>query len=260
MPNDNQRTAVVTGANRGLGLEVSRQLAQQGYQVVLTARDESAAHAAAKSLGSGVRGEQLDVSRPDSVAAFAGRLREQVGTVHALVNNAGISMQGFDVNVVKGTLAVNFFGALTVTRALETLVADGGNVVMVSSGMGDLGAYSPRIRERFLDDTLQVDDLIALITEFENDVAAGLHTQRGWPTSAYRVSKAALNMLARIWARDRARLHVNAVCPGWVKTDMGGPGASRSVEQGASGIVWAAQLAADGPSGGFFRDGKRIDW
>jgi carbonyl reductase 1 len=254
--------AVVTGANRGLGLEVSRQLARQGHQVVLTARDGAAAQAAAESLsGHGsVSAQQLDVTQPESISAFAQRLRQTQGQIGALINNAGISMKGFNSEVVRGTLAVNFFGALHVTQALEPLLASGGNVVMVSSGMGELSAYSPAIKERFLDPELDLDGLRALVGEFESAVAARRHEQLGWPSSAYRVSKAALNALVRIFDRDVARLRFNSVCPGWVKTDMGGAGASRSVEQGAAGIVWAATLSEDAPHGGFFRDGKPIVW
>jgi NAD(P)-dependent dehydrogenase (short-subunit alcohol dehydrogenase family) len=131
---------------------------------------------------------------------------------------------------------------------------------MVSSGMGELNAYSPAIKARFLDESLAVDGLVALVGEFTAGVRAGRHEGEGWPSSAYRVSKAALNALTRILARESPRLHINAVCPGWVKTDMGGPSASRTVEQGARGIVWAATLGEGGPSGGFFRDGKAIPW
>jgi NAD(P)-dependent dehydrogenase (short-subunit alcohol dehydrogenase family) len=262
MPNTERKLAIVTGANRGLGLEVCRQLAQQGYRVVLTARDPQQAERAAASLKDAgeVRGAQLDVASQPSIDAFARLAQAELGPIHALVNNAGISIKGFDVNVVRGTLAVNFFGALHVTQALAPLVADGGNVVMVSSGMADLSAYSKEIRARFVDASLETDALTALLGEFERHVEIGDHEAHGWPSSAYRVSKAALNALTRILTRQSARLHINAVCPGWVKTDMGGAGASRTVEQGARGIVWAAMLGADGPHGGFFRDGKSIDW
>jgi NAD(P)-dependent dehydrogenase (short-subunit alcohol dehydrogenase family) len=111
-----------------------------------------------------------------------------------------------------------------------------------------------------LDPSLDVASLIALVGEFERAVEAGTHTAQGWPSSAYRVSKAALNALTRILAKQSARVHVNSVCPGWVQTDMGGSGASRTVQEGAKGIVWAATLGPDGPHGGFFRDGKAIAW
>ena len=262
MANDAQRLAVVTGGNRGLGLEVCRQLATQGYQVVLTARDAEQARQAAASLsGAGsVRAEQLDVTSQASITTLAERLRAEASSISALVNNAGISMKGFNADVVRGTLAVNFFGALHVTQALAPLVQDGGNIVMVSSGMGELSAYSRELKARFLADTLTLAGLVSLVDEFAAEVAAGQHEAHGWPSSAYRVSKAALNALTRILAKDSARVRVNSVCPGWVKTDMGGPGASRNVETGARGIVWAATLGSGGPHGGFFRDGKAIPW
>jgi len=132
--------------------------------------------------------------------------------------------------------------------------------VMVSSGMGELSAYSPALRARFLDDALDVEGLVALVDEFAGAVAEGKHSAQGWPSSAYRVSKAALNALTRILAKRSERVHVNAVCPGWVQTDMGGAGAPRSVAEGARGIVWAATLRQGGPHGGLFRDGKPIPW
>jgi len=262
MANSEQKLAIVTGGNRGLGLETCRQLASKGYRVVLTARDLEQAKRAAAGLSpaGAVSAAQLDVANDQSVQAFAEYAKKELGPLAALVNNAGISMKGFDANVVEGTLAVNFFGALRVTRALSPLVVDGGSVVMVSSGMGELNAYSPAIKARFLDEALSVEGLVALVGEFAAGVRAGRHEADGWPSSAYRVSKAALNALTRILARQSARVHINAVCPGWVKTDMGGPSASRTVEQGASGIVWAATLPASGPHGGFFRDGKAIPW
>ena len=257
-----EKCAVGTGGNRGLGLEVCRQLAKKGYQVVLTAREADKAQQAAESLKSAgqVRGAALDVTGQDSIAAFAELAQHELAPITALVNNAGISMRGFDSEVVRGTLAVNFFGALHVTQALSPLLVDGGNITMVSSGMGELSAYSPELKARFLDPSLSVESLVALVGEFQEQVKTSQHTAHGWPSSAYRVSKAALNALTRILARDSSRLRVNAVCPGWVKTDMGGPGASRDVETGASGIVWAATLGDDGPHGGFFRDGKAIPW
>ena len=131
----------------------------------------------------------------------------------------------------------------------------------VSSGMGELSAYSLKLRARFSDERIDRKKLIALVDEFAAAVAEGRHSELGWPTSAYRVSKAALNAYTRILARELKprRIRVNAVCPGWVRTRMGGQSASRDVAKGAASIVWAATL--DVPtSGGFYRDGREIAW
>ncbi|HEX2677253.1 MAG TPA: SDR family NAD(P)-dependent oxidoreductase [Polyangiales bacterium] len=256
MPDAKKLRVVVTGGNRGLGLEVCRQLAEQGHQVVLTARAHEVAEQAAATLGGAVDAAELNVTSSESIAAFAKRL----GPIDVLVNNAGISMRGFDEDVVRGTLGVNFFGALHVTQALLPLVQDGGNIVMVSSGMGELSAYSSALRARFADESLTVEGLVALVDEFAHEVGQGRHAAQGWPSSAYRVSKAALNALARVLDRQHPRLRINAVCPGWVQTDMGGKSAPRSVAEGARGIVWAATLRDGGPHGGFFRDGRAIEW
>ena len=252
------RTALVTGASRGLGLETVRQLAERGLAVILTSRTATG-EAAARRLGA--RWEPLDVGDAGSVTALADRLACDGVRVDVLVNNAGISMKGFDDHVARGTLAVNFFGPLRVTEALLPRIPDGGNIVMVSSGMGELSVYPEPLQRRFLAPALTRPALVELMTSFVRDVEAGRHAEAGWPSSAYRVSKAGLNALTRILARELAgrRIRVNAVCPGWVRTDMGGPNAARSLEQGAASIVWAA-ASEDGPTGGFFRDGKPIPW
>jgi NAD(P)-dependent dehydrogenase (short-subunit alcohol dehydrogenase family) len=259
------RVAVVTGANRGLGREVCAQLAAQGWRVWLTARDPAQAQAAAAALGAGpdaVRSHGLDVTAPSSVAGLAATLRERGEPIAALVNNAGVSLRGFNAEVVRGTLAVNYHGAERVTDALLPLLAPGACIVMVSSGMGELSGFGPALRKRFLQPGLTREALQGLLAEFLAAVERKELERLGWPRSAYSVSKAALNALTRILARElgAAGPRVNAVCPGWVRTDMGGRSASRSVQIGARGIVWAATLPAGGPSGGFFRDGKAIDW
>jgi NAD(P)-dependent dehydrogenase (short-subunit alcohol dehydrogenase family) len=253
------RTALVTGANQGIGLETCRQLKAAGLAVILTSRDEKAGRAAADALGVGYH--RLDVTRPPEIALIAADLRKQGQAVDILVNNAAVSLDGFDIGVVRKTLAANFFGALAVTEGLLPLIPDGGTIVMVSSGMGELHVYPPAIRARFADPNLTREALVALVNEFIAAVAAGDHTEKGWPSSAYRVSKAAVNALARVLARDLAprRIRVNAACPGWVRTRMGGRSAPRKVEQGAASIVWAA-LLADATTGGFFRDGRPANW
>ncbi len=253
------KTALITGGNQGIGYETCRQLKARGYAVILTSRDERAGQAAAKELG--VEYRHLDVTSASDIAALAEGLRHDGRKVDVLVNNAGISMDGFNDRVVQGTLAVNFFGALHITEGLLPLILDGGAIVLVSSGMGELHAYSPALRERFADPKLTRDQLVALVNEFVAGVAEGNHEAHGWPSSAYRVSKAALNALARVLARDLAPrdIRVNAVCPGWVRTRMGGRSAPRSLEKGAASVVWAA-AGAEGYTGGFFRDGRPASW
>jgi NAD(P)-dependent dehydrogenase (short-subunit alcohol dehydrogenase family) len=264
-PPSSIRTALVTGANRGLGLETCRQLARRGFRVLLTSRTAEG-RTAAKRLAEGgfaVEYRPLDIVDPAGIAALGDRLGSEGTRLDALVNNAGISMHGFNADVARKTLEVNFFGALRVTDALLAIVPEGGNIVMVSSGLGELSCLAPALREKFMDPHLTRDALGALLRSFIEDVEQGRHSQAGWPSSAYAVSKVGLNALVRVLAPELAarNIHVNAVCPGWARTDMGGAGAPRSVETGAASIVWAAALERGiGITGGFFRDEKRIPW
>jgi carbonyl reductase 1 len=259
---------VVTGGNRGLGRETCRQLAQTGVHVCLTSRDPDAGRAAAAELrDDGVdpallHPHPLDVTRDDSAAALAAYVRDTWGGLDILVNNAGASFRGFDADVARNTLAANFFGVVRVTDALLPLMREPSTIVMVSSGMGKLTCLSPERRRLFEDPALDRAGLLALMEAFIADVAAGQHAERGWPTSAYSVSKVGLNALTRVLDRELSArdIAVNAVCPGWVRTDMGGGSAPLSVSEGADTIVWAAVRAPDGPTGQFFRDRQSIDW
>jgi NAD(P)-dependent dehydrogenase (short-subunit alcohol dehydrogenase family) len=201
----------------------------------------------------------LDVTNAGSIAKLAAELRRDDIKLAALVNNAAISLDGFNMTVVVRTLETNFFGAMRVTDELLPLCAADAKLVMVSSGLGELSCLSQELQAKFSDPLLTREGLVALMRSFVREVELGRHAQAGWPSSAYRVSKVGLNAFARLLARElgESRIRVNAVCPGWVRTDMGGPGAARSVEQGGASIVWAATLEG-GPTGGFFRDGKAI--
>jgi carbonyl reductase 1 len=255
--------AVVTGANRGLGFQVSRDLLALGYEVLLTARERASGEQAVSTLGAPGRARSLvlDVSDSESVAQFA-REVARGPVIDALVNNAGASFDGFDEGVAARTLDTNYRGAVRVTRALLPKLAPRGNIVMVSSGMGELSRFSPALAARLLRPDLDADAIEAIAREFVAAVGHGQHASLGFPANAYSVSKALLNAFTRVLARELAESgrHVNAVCPGWVRTRMGGSAAPRTLEQGAQGIVWAATLGTDGPSGGFFRDMRAIAW
>ena len=257
--------ALVTGASRGLGLETCRQLGQRQYRVILTARNEREGRAAAERLateGIDATYRPLDVSSPSSISALANDLVADGVKLDVLVNNAGIALKGFDAEVARRTIETNFFGPLRVTDGLLDSLAAGGTIVMVSSGVGELSGFPANLRAEFLDPAMSRERLVELMNSFVDDVKTGRYRQAGWPESAYRVSKAGLNALTRLLAAELAGrgIRVNAVCPGWVRTDMGGQHASRTVEHGAASILWAALLGEDGPTGGFFRDGKPISW
>jgi NAD(P)-dependent dehydrogenase (short-subunit alcohol dehydrogenase family) len=233
-----KRVAVVTGANRGIGLEICRQLARRGgVRVVLTARDQTKGKAAAGQLrdeGLEVDFHELDVTSEKSVETLAGWLEGTCKRCDILVNNAGILADPRGSRFLdsrpetyRQTLDTNVFGPLLLSQALVPIMKRSryGRIVNISSGQGQL---------------------------FEMGAGA----------PAYRISKTALNALTRVLAAELkgSGILVNSMCPGWVKTDMGGPGAPRTVQQGADTAVWLATLPDDGPTGGFFRDRKTIAW
>jgi NAD(P)-dependent dehydrogenase (short-subunit alcohol dehydrogenase family) len=230
------RVVVVTGANRGLGLGVARALARRGERVVLTARDLEKARAAAAALaaeGLEVVPEALDVASTQSVEVFFARLDVRYGGLDVLINNAG----AFVERGISDTLSVP-----------ADLVLEGINNNAVSAVRMMQGAI-PRMQGAGRGWIVNVSSGLGALTEMGG----------GYP--AYRLSKAALNAATRVYAHEAGPgIKVNAVCPGWVKTDMGGESAPRALEQGVASIVWGADLGADGPTGGFFRDGAPLDW
>lgn len=256
------RIAVVTGTSRGIGLEIARQLAARGLRVIATSRDPVAGKKSADEHG--LPFHPLDVSSAESIDAFAAWLEKNEGGLDVLVNNAGISLDGFDAKVARRTLDVNFGGTVRTTDRLVPLLRDGARIVMVSSGMGELSCLGKDLREKFADPALSRDGLVALVNRFVREIAAGTHEASGFPSNAYRVSKVAMNAYVRILARellsDPRAIKVNAACPGWVRTNMGGASAPRTVEDGAKTPVWLALLPLEGPTGGFFRDEHAIPW
>ena len=230
---ENARVALVSGGNRGLGLEVCRRLAESGLKVVLGSRDEEKGRAAAEGIYGHVVAHQLDVADEESVDRLASSIEEDFGHLDILVNNAAISndegQRGADADLgrVREALEANLFGAWRLCEmAISLMQRNGyGRIVNVSTGLAaleDMGGGSP----------------------------------------GYRISKTSLNALTRILASELrgSGILVNAVNPGWVQTDMGGSNAPRPVEEGADSIVWAAMLPNSGPTGGFFRGRRPAPW
>jgi len=234
-----KRIALVTGANKGIGFEVARDLARKGFHVFLGARDTGAGEAAAEKLrkeGEEDYGEitflKIDVSKPDSIRHAAEEFSSKSDRLDTLVNNAGILLDD-DKDVLTATpemfettLRTNTLGALLVAQAFVPFLkkSDSPRIVNVSSGGGQLAGGAD-----------------------------------GW-APAYCISKTALNGVTAQLATALPKFAVNSVCPGWVRTDMGGPNATRSVGEGATGIVWLAVDAPQNETGKFWRDRKVIPW
>ncbi len=234
-----EQIALVTGANRGLGFETSRQLAQQGIHVILSSRDIVKGEAAVEKLkaeGLTVSYHPLDVADSESIKRLAQFIQEQFGHLEILVNNAGIFIDPQDaaesifqanLETLQRTYETNVYGPLQLCQALIPLMQEQGygRVVNVSSGMGQLSGMNGG-------------------------------------STGYRLSKTGLNALTRIFADELkgTNILVNSVCPGWVRTDMGGPNAHRNIEDGVNTSVWLATLPDGSPTGLFFRDRQPIPW
>jgi NAD(P)-dependent dehydrogenase (short-subunit alcohol dehydrogenase family) len=239
-----QRVALVTGANKGIGFEVARQLAREGYRVFIGARDEKAGKAAAEKLRTEgakttkdpsddcIRFLKIDISEPDNIRAAAEHFGKQSERLDVLINNAGILLDddkevlNCSSEIFEKTLRTNTLGALLVSQAFVPFLqkSDAPRIVNVSSGGGQLDGGAD-----------------------------------GW-APAYCISKTALNGVTVQLAAALPKFAINSVCPGWVRTDMGGSNATRSVAEGASGIVWLAVEAPQNQTAKFFRDRKEIPW
>ena len=232
--------AVVTGGNRGMGLTTCQILAEKGFHVLLASRSFDSGKSVAKTLsdqGLSIEAVKLEVTNQADIDALAEYLRDEYGRIDVLINNAGILIDGdlnnptgicdTDVDVIRKTIEVNTIAPIMLIKALLPLMqkADYGRIVNISSGMGQL-------------------------------------SDMGGQHPGYRISKTALNAVTAIFAAELkgSGITINAVCPGWVRTDMGGNNADRSPEQGIDTAVWLATSNDASQSGGFYRDRQIIDW
>ncbi len=231
-----EQVAVVTGANRGIGLEISTRLADLGFTVIFTARDEEKGLKAMNSLlksGRKLVFFKLDVTDKTDGIRLSQFLEKEYGRVDVLFNNAAIlpdeneSAVSVDLSVVSKTFETNVIGAFMVAQSVVPLMKKNkyGRIINISSGLGALSSMGG-----------------------------------GYP--AYRISKASLNAITRMLADElsHSNILVNSADPGWVKTDMGGPNASKTTAQAVGSILWLAQLPDNGPSGKFFRNMEEAPW
>ncbi|XP_028640201.1 carbonyl reductase [NADPH] 1-like [Grammomys surdaster] len=277
MPSSN-RVALVTGANKGIGFAITRDLCRKfSGDVILTARDEAQGLTAVQQLqaeGLSPRFHQLDIDDPQSICALRDFLLKEYGGLDVLVNNAGIAYKGIDLTYFhiqrEAAMKTNFFGTQAVCTELLPLIKTQGRVVNVSSliSLEALRNCSPELQQKFRSETITEEELVGLMKKFVEDTKKGVHAKEGWPNSAYGVSKIGVTVLSRIHARKLNeqrrgdKILLNACCPGWVRTDMAGPNAPKSPEEGAETPVYLALLPPDaaGPHGQFVQDKKVEQW
>lgn len=224
-----RKRILVTGGNRGIGKEICKQLVGLGHNVILTARSNKKGKPAADEVGADFR--LLDVSDPKQVKSVTKKFSEEIGDLDVLINNAailvdsGADVVGVDLEIVRQTLDTNVYGPWQLAKELSPLLkqSNDGRIINISSGMGAISSLT-------------------------------------YDHPAYRISKTALNALTlMMYEQIGSQVKVNAMCPGWVRTDMGGSGASRPVEKGAETAVWLA-TNEEIPNGKFLRDKSVIDW
>lgn len=241
------KTVLITGANRGLGFATAKLFAEKGYKVILTSRDKEKGEAAVKEIhNKNIFFQELDITKEKSIEKAVESITKKHKTVDILLNNAGIyldegedmkdmpySIENIPLEIIKITLETNLYGPIMLTQKILPLMKKQrwGRIVNITSGMGQM-----------------------------NDKVEHRYNNGGFPS--YRLSKVALNMFTKNLSFEvkEYNILVNAVCPGWCRTDMGGPEAPRSAEQGAEGIFWVATLPDNGPTGRLFRDKKEVEW
>ncbi|KAF4683638.1 hypothetical protein FOZ60_008828 [Perkinsus olseni] len=258
---------VVTGANKGIGYEISKKLIADGAKVITTARDQSRLDKAASELkpfGS----VKLDVTSDDSVEQAKQEIKRLSPSIDALVNNAGFAYHGnaFGYDEAKLTMSINYYGTKRVTKAFYPLLSDHGRIVNVCSFVGRLSKVSEPLQKRFSDPNATEESIDNLVEEFLTGVKEGDYKKRGFSDSMYGMSKLALIALTKVLAReamaDSRKILVTGCCPGWCQTDMSSHSGPRSAETGAQVMAWLAAEVDYDPtmSGKLYRDDQEFDW
>ncbi|TKY87218.1 hypothetical protein EX895_003895 [Sporisorium graminicola] len=273
-------TALVSGGNRGLGYGIVRRLANEfpsspvagssseKLTIYLGSRDISKGEEAKKSLHSelaknvldrvSIEVRQFDTTSRDSIAKLG---KELQSGVDILINNAGIALDGFDADVVKKTIATNYYAVQDVINNIH--VNDGGRIVNIASLTGVLNGFGDSVRQRFID-AKTVADVDALMQEFQDSVADGSYQQKGWKGAAYGTSKSGViaytRALANEYKQQGKNIDVISCCPGYVNTDMTKGKGYKTLDQGAETPVLLALRKVDAKPGEFWSEGKRFDW
>ncbi|KAF1978093.1 carbonyl reductase [Bimuria novae-zelandiae CBS 107.79] len=284
------RVGVVTGANKGIGLAIVRQLALQypkshlhngPFLIYLTARDQGRGETALKNLNedsqlkqakalksdggeSEIKYHQLDITDLKSVQTFAEYLKQTHGDgIDFVINNAGIALNGFDANVVKTTLGCNYYNTMEACHTFLPLLKPTGRLINVASVSGHLNKYSDEVRQRFLSAKTE-RDITAIMQDFQSAVEAGKEKEAGFPSAAYAVSKAGLigatKALARAEKEKGSQISINALCPGWVNTDMTKGKGTKTPDEGAQTPVMLALSDIKGATGEFWQNERPIEW
>jgi len=263
--------ALVTGANKGIGFFICEKLCKirSDLTVLLGSRDEKNGEEAVEKLKAkgcqNVVNLKIDVDDEKSVQAAAELVKNKYGGLNILINNAGRAWKGDTLNeeVARTTIQTNYYGIKSVSKSFMPLIRENGRIVNVSSTMGQstLSRLAKPLADKFMDPNLTEQQLDGLMEQFISDVKSGTYQDKGWIKSAYGVSKAGVSMYTRVLARENKipGLLINSCCPGWCRTDMAGPKASKSAEEGAETPVFLALMEGDGkggPTGLFFIEKK----
>jgi len=258
---------IVTGGNKGIGFSIVKLLAQNSInnKVILTSRNVELGLKAVENLAlPNVSYMQLDICDKYSIQKFAEDFKKQYSHINVLINNAAIAFKGdrFDHEVASVSVNTNYFGVLQVIETLFPLLISGSRIINVASTAGSLNILkSNELKLKFTSPTLTIDELNILMNQFIDDVKTNTYQEKGWPRSAYGISKVGVIALTYILARNDKNIFVNCCCPGFVKTDMSSQRGAKTPDEGADTPVWLALLPLESTvNGKFFADRAERPW